>query len=493
VNAQSAVINPASGVFLGRPSVQPPARSSWLLLPAAAQVLPAKTACDIGVTEGRTRFAVFLLAALLFSVIVPTEIAADSEMFVSRTVLGVPPHYAITASTFALALLADARYYQRLLSRPPVAIGLACLGALLVEGVARYGLRSHLVRSDIYIVRWFFVGFILMRLSIATGRLRAYLVLAAVVIIATALSIDTKNTEAGQVDTAIRRATSANLWPVANCGTIMIGLLLTVAWPRSWSFAAFGAGAYALLMFVTSIRSSTRSLFLVQSLCLILTLIALSRDPRMRGRGRGIQRVATAFAVFGAGLLIYQVSVGALLGDYSQIADRLEDTARESRIGAGRIDEAVELIEGLTPEEWIIGKGLGGMFYSKLGFWSNVPHIAVLCWLQKGGLPILLLVLVTVYIVPSVAFVRQLTAPRRNSPLPAPILVVGSALVSWCFLTFVSGGIDLGALLGLGGLTALWMQLYDDDRVFAGERRRPVQAAGVADRVGAVFGPVGAT
>ena len=153
------------------------------------------------------------------------------------------------------------------------------------------------------------------------------------------------------------------------------------------------------------------------------------------------------------------------------------------------------MVEELTPDEWVFGKGLGGMFYSKMGAWTNVPHIAVLGWLQKGGVAVFLLVLFTVYIAPGLAFFRQLVRPRRTSPLPPPILVVGPMLVSWCALTFISGGIDIGSFLGLGGLTALWMQLFDDDQVFEAERRRrsasgrppvfyragaPVEAAGAA-------------
>jgi hypothetical protein len=113
------------------------------------------------------------------------------------------------------------------------------------------------------------------------------------------------------------------------------------------------------------------------------------------------------------------------------------------------------------------------MFFSILGGWVSVPHIAVLGWLQKGGLGVMFVVLVTVYILPGVAFFHQLVRPRRWSPLPPPILVVGPMSVSWCALTFVSGGLDIGAFLALGGLTALWVQLTDDDAVFTAMRLRP--------------------
>jgi len=472
MNDHAAVLIPVASEPVPQAAPRPYQRAGWLVLPAAAQILPTTIARALGLSGGRRRLGLFLLVCTLFGVIVPTEIAADSQMFVSRTIMGIPPHYALTAATLALAVLLDFRYYQRLMGRPAVLLGLFFVAILWVEGILRYGLSSYLVRSDVYIIRWFFVGFILMRLATVAGMLRPYLVFAAVVILLTVAGIDSRNTDAGQIDTAIKRVSSSNLWPVVNCGTVMIGLLLTVTWPRSWHYAAFGSAAFALLTFIGSIRTSTRSLFAVQALCLVLVLLALSRDPRMRGRGRGIQRAATAFAILGVAFLAFQIVTGSLLGSYSQLADRFSQTTRESRVAAGRIDEAVMMVEELTPDEWLLGKGLGGMFYSTLGAWTNVPHIAVLGWLQKGGLPLLLIVLATVYIAPSVALFRQLSRPRRSSPLPPPILVVGPMLASWCALTFVSGGIDIGSFLGLGALTFLWIQLIDDDKVFEADRRR---------------------
>jgi len=446
--------------------------SAGLCLPAVAQILPERLAASLSIKAPRSRPALFVAICCLFGVIVPVEIAAESEMFVSRTILGVPPHFAITAFTISLALLVDLGYYQKIVTRPSVALGLSILAFVAVIGAWRHGTGSQLFRSDIYIVRWFFVGFILMRLAIAAGMLRQYLFFAAIVIIATAYSIDVTNTQEGQIDTATKRVSSSNLWPVINCGTIMIGLLLTVTWPRSSRYAAVAAAAFAAIVFIGSIRTSTRSLFAEQMLCFVLALLALSRDPRMKGRGRTVQRAATLMAVIGAIGLAYQIVGGNLLASYSQIGTRMAGTLRESRIGAARIDEAAEFLQSMSPDEWILGGGLGQMFYSILGGWTNVPHIAVLGWLQKGGIGVMFLVLVTVYILPGAAFVQQLSRPRRWSPLPAPILVVGTVIVSWCALTFVSGGLDIGCFLALGGLTALWIQLVDDDATFTAMRLR---------------------
>lgn len=448
-------------------------RPRWLFMPAVAQILGRSQARALGLTEGPRRLGLFFLVCVLMGIIIPTEIAYDAEMFYSRRFLGIPPHFMLTAFTIAMAVVVDVRYYQRLVSRPFVALSLLILAALLVVGVAKYGVRSQLVRSDIYILRWFFVGFILTRLAIASGMLRQYLLFATVVILLTAFGIDTTNSQAGQIDTSLRRIVSSNLWPVINCGTIMIGLLLTVTWPLSLGFAAFGSVSFAVLAFVGSVRTSTRSAFFYQSLCFILVLLALSRDPRLRSRGSSFRRAATGLVMLGAVVVIYLVATGGLLGGYSQIGDRFRDTSFGVKdTGLVRLQEAIGMVTELTPDEWVLGKGLGGMFYSTMGAWFNVPHIAVFGFLQKGGIAVFLLVLVAVYIVPGLAFFKQLIQPRRSSPLPAPILIVGPVLVAWCGLTFISGGIDIGSFFGLGGLTALWIQLADDEKVFEAERRR---------------------
>ena len=491
MNGYSAVTIPASETYEVPPVAVTQVRSPWLMLSAAAQILPAATARDIGVTEGRHRLGLFLLVCSLLGTIVPVEIAADSEMFVSRTIMGIPPHYALTAVTLALALLFDLRYYQRLATRPVVALGLGCLGLMLAVGVMRYGMRSHLLRSDIYIVRWFFVGFILMRFAIAAGMLRPYLVFATIVILLTAYVIDVKNTDAGQIDTAIKRASSSNLWPVVNCGMIMIGLLMTVTWSRSWIYAASGSAAFALLAFAGSIRTSTRSLFIAQAICFVLVLVALSRDPRMRGRGESLRRVSTVTAMVLVVWIAYLVVTGSALTRFTHLGKRFSETAAESRIGASRIDEAVQMVQEIEPSEWILGKGLGGMFYSTLGYWANTPHIGVLGWLQKGGIFIFGIVLLLVYVTPAVSFFKQVTRTRRSTAIPKPILVVGPPLIAWCLLTCISGGMEIGSFLGLGGLTALWIQLADDDALMTLAQRRD-RGYGALQSCGQVV-PLGAT
>jgi hypothetical protein len=439
-------------------------------LPAAAQLLPAKTTRALSIGGARRRRLLFAATACLFGIIVPSEIAYQSDMWVSRTIAGIPPHYALTAMVMLFAFANDSNLLK-LLQRPAVVFYMVCLLAVVAVGFSRNGGNRNVVFADLYLIRWFFVGFMLMRLAIISGSLRQYLVVATIVTVATAMRIDTRNTMGLQLDGKMIRATSNDLWPVMNLATIMLGLLITVNWPRGFFHVAFCSSAFGMLSLLGGIRTSTRSLFIFQMACFLLSLVALSRDPRMRGKGVELRRAALILLLLGTAALAYLVATGQMLGNMTHIGQRFtEEVSERQSTSLARIREAADMLENLSPEEWIFGRGVGGMFLSTLGYWTHVPHIAVLGWLQKGGLFILFVALWALYLSPALSFFKALMVSRRTGPLPCPILVIGPPLMAWALLTFISGGIENGSSLGLGGLAALWLQLTDDDRQFAAAR-----------------------
>jgi hypothetical protein len=291
---------------------------------------------------------------------------------------------------------------------------LACLLMVVVVGFLRNENR-YIIFADLYAIRWFFVGFMLMRLAIISGSLRQFLVAAAVVVLATALRVDDRNTMGGAIDTKMVRVASSNLFTVMNLGTIMLGLLVSVNWPRGIFHVAFCSTAFAMLIFLGGIRSSTRSLFAFQTLCFLLCLFTLSRDPRMVGKGQGLRRAMVVVLLVAAVVLAYLVVKGTILGNVTQLGTRFDlDDARHDTGGA-RIDEAIDMLEQLTSWEWAFGMGAGGMFFSTLRFWATLPHIAVLGWLQKGGLFILAVAIWTLYIRPLWSFVAATAAGTAAS------------------------------------------------------------------------------
>jgi hypothetical protein len=349
---------------------------------------------------------------------------------------------------------------------------LACLLMVVAVGVLKNGGNGFVVRADLYLIRWFFVGFMLMRLAITSGSLRQYLMVAAIVVLFTAMRISDRNTMGGQIDTSVVRVSSSDFWPVINLGTIMLGLLVTVTWPRGIHHVVFCSSAFALLVFVGGIRSSTRSLFAVQTLCFLLCLFALSRDPRMRGKGRELRKIGLVVLLLAGCVLAYLVATGKLLGSVTQLGTRFaEETSGRHNTGSFRIVEAIEMLQVMPIDAWFFGMGVGGMWYStNVESWMGVPHIAILGWLQKGGILIFLVAVWSLYIRPATAFVRAVTGSRRDVVLTPPILIVGPPLLAWASLTFISGGIDIGSFFGLGGLSALWLQLADDNRRFTAAR-----------------------
>jgi len=407
------------------------------------------------------------VTACLVAIIVPVEVAFASEMWVSRTIAGMPIHFILTGMVLLVAFANDARYLLEVLRRPSVIFFAACLMMVVVVGFVRNGGNRYIIFSDLYVIRWFFVGFMLMRLAIISDSLRQFLAITTVVVLATALRIDNKNTMGGQIDTTMVRVSSNDLFAVVNLGTIILGLLVTATWPRGILYVAFCSAAFASLLFLGGIRTSTRSLFAVQTLCFLLCLFALSRDPRMVGKGQGLRRAMVVVLLLAAAAMAYLVAKGKILGSVTQLGSRFEaENMAQYDTGAARVLEAIDMLQQLTTWEWFIGMGAGGMVFNILGYWASVPHIAVLGWLQKGGIFIFAVALWTLYIRPLVAFVTATAAPRRDAILPPPILVVGPPLLAWASLTFISGGYDIGSVLGLGVLSALWMQLADDERRF---------------------------
>jgi hypothetical protein len=453
-------------------------RPAVVSVPALAQILPAPMIRALGIAAVPRNLVVFTLVCVAFAWIVPTEIAIQTELFVSRTVLGIPVHYIPTAFVLALAIVFDSRTFVRLLSRPSVAFALLCFGFVLAVGIAKQGMGNYMVRSDVYILRWFVIGVILMRLAIASGMLGPFLVFACMTLALTAASIDASNTGWGELDTAAQRSGSTPLWAAVNCGTIFCSLLLATLWPKSTLYQVLGLVCFAANFFFGAVRTSTRSEFIVQALAFFLVLVALSRDPRMRGRGRSLARVARVAVASAFVYLIVQITRGKLLTSYSQLGDRFRENSGvglwEYGTGLARVVEAREMLQGMEIDELLLGRGLGGGFMSILGAWYSCPHIGVFGWLLKGGFVIFGIALLTVYILPATGFVRQLLGGSRGRATPAPILLVGAGLLSWCALTLMSGGFDNGSMLGLGALAGLWMQLTDDERVLHASRRPAV-------------------
>jgi len=447
-----------------------------ILLPALSQLLTSATRRSHGLSEVPRKLSLFVLVCVAFAWIVPTEIAIQTVMFESRRVAGIPVHYIPTAFVFALAILFDSRYFVRLLSRPTVALALACFGFVLAIGLVRYGIGSYMIRSDIYLLRWYVVGVILMRLAIASGMLAPFLVFAALTIGLTASAIDVAVTAGGEIDTAVVRIGSTPLWAAVNCGTIVGSLLLTTTWPKGPLYQVAGVAFFAANFFFGAIRTSTRSAFIVQALAFALAFVVLSRDPRTRGARQGVGRFVSVGILALSGYGLVQITQGRFLQGFTQLGSRFQENAVlgawEYGTGLARVVEATEMVRGMEVDELLLGRGLGGGFLSVLGSWYNCPHIGVLGWLLKGGFVLLAVAGVTVYLLPATAFAKQLLASSRSRLYPAPILVVGPGLLSWCTLTFLSGGYDNGSLLGLGMLAALWMQLTDDEKVLRADGLR---------------------
>jgi len=283
-----------------------------------------------------------------------------------------------------------------------------------------------------------------------------------------------KATSESLADTSIRRVTTSNMWPVAYCSFITIGLMLNAMWPMGTLWQSVGLTALTVSIVVGSVRTSTRSLFAVQAALLILTLLALAKDPRMAARQKWLNRLKV-FVV--AAIVLYvgrQVVTGRIFASISLLSQRF---LGEEGTGAMRLRELYDMFASFGPIDWVFGGGLGSYFVTELGWWTARPHIAFFAWLQKGGGLLFVAAALMVLNIPIWAFTASLT--RRSGTesgflkgMPRPILVIVPPLIAWFVTTFISGGFDNGSMLALGGLTALWIEMEDESRLLNSNRYR---------------------
>jgi hypothetical protein len=442
-----------------------------MTLPTAAR-FPALSQLSLPGTfagpQGRTmnNIVATLIACGLWLVTLRLEVGGEYEAFAKRQIFGLlTVHIAITLAVLLFYLALDAGYLGRLFSRSTFVI--AALGVLYVfaVGLVRNG-NTLLFREECYAIRWFAVGFMLMRVVITQKGIKLFLLLSAVASAVLLYLIMEKATGETLADTSIRRVTTSNMWPVAYCGFISIGLMLNALWPLGTQWQVVGLSALTTVIVVGSVRTSTRSLFAVQAAMLAMTLLALAKDPRMAAKRRWLNRLQL-FLI--SGVVLYlgrQIVTGRIFASISLISRRFLGS---EGTGSMRIKELTDMFAAFGPIDWFFGDGLGSYFVTELGWWTARPHIAYFTWLQKGGLVIFLAATVLIYARTMWSFAAALLPTRRQTGLPydgmpKPILVVGPPLLAWFGTTFISGGFDNGSMLALGGLSALWIQLEDETK-----------------------------
>ena len=440
-------------------------------------------------SQGRTlnNLLVTLAACGLWLITLMTEVGGEYEAFAKRQILGIMTvHIAISLVVLLLYLSVDGAYLGRLLTRNTFVIGAIGVVYVFVIGLARNG-NTLLFREEFYAIRWFAVGFMLMRIVIVQKGLRFFLVLSATATAVLLYLIMEKATNASLADTSIRRVTTSNMWPVAYCGFISIGLMISAMWPLGTPWQVVGLSSLASSIIVGSVRTSTRSLFAVQAAMLVLALIALSKDPRMAERRKWLNRLQLVTL---AAVLLYlarQIVTGRAFTSISLISRRFLGS---DGTGEMRLKELFDMLAGFGPIDWLFGGGLGSFFVTELGWWTARPHIAYFTWLQKGGVVMFVAASVLIYGRTMWAFASALTSRSRSAVsalrgMPRPILVVGPPLIAWFATTFISGGFDNGSMLALGGLTALWIQMEDEIRVLTPKQLG--RAVGVRDVVASTY------
>jgi len=119
-------------------------------------------------SQGRTlnNMIATAVACGLWLITLLTEVGGEYEAFAKRQILGfMTIHIAISLAVLLLYIMIDAAYIGRLLPRNSFVIAPICVAYVFVIGFVRQG-NTLLFREECYAIRWFAVGFMLMRIVI---------------------------------------------------------------------------------------------------------------------------------------------------------------------------------------------------------------------------------------------------------------------------------------------------------------------------------------
>lgn len=116
-----------------------------------------------------------------------------------------------------------------------------------------------------------------------------------------------------------------------------------------------------------------------------------------------------------------------------------------------RLLELTTALSQLNELQLIIGGGIGYSFESILGYRTNLLHIGIFTFLLKGGIILLTMVVVFLYIRLPLLFLAAWLKPLSvDQKVRTATLVVLPGIFSWILLLTISGGYNQYNFLGVG-------------------------------------------
>lgn len=207
--------------------------------------------------------------------------------------------------------------------------------------------------------------------------------------------------------------------------------------------------------------SATRSSAVVILVVFLLSLIGLSYKVK-----NGVITNTKSFSTLWILVSVMVVSVGLFFPTLINML--LESSVISSRINEGdtgwlRVLELIDALEQMNDWQFIFGGGLGFAFDSIFGYRVHRLHLGILTFLLKGGIILLLPVMILVYFsLPKFFATAWLRPAALDLKVRSAALVVLPGIFGWIILLTISGGYILHASLGAGFGLGAFLHIKDE-------------------------------
>jgi len=256
-----------------------------------------------------------------------------------------------------------------------------------------------------------------------------------------------------QIASAGERAYDSHVFNYSLVLSIIAPLFFFLGGLRSWIWNAVATAFVFLIVHDAVILGATRSIAVSMAALVAFTIPSLWKVSAIQS-GRTSARLRmrlTAIAMALTCVALVLVCLGRVMTSRSAIAERFA-SPQSAISNEGRIEEAMVMTQEFSLEEWLVGRGFGGMTSGPGNLYmASGLHIGVLTFLLKGGVIVLAISLVTFYVALPLRYAAAwLRRPARVTPKDVGVMCITPGIAGWLVMLAMSGGYSVYASFGVG-------------------------------------------
>ncbi len=343
--------------------------------------------------------------------------------------------------------------------RPPSIAFLGVLAAFTLIGIFNKN-NLFYVAEDIRVWLWVLGGAAFFR-ALAARKCAVGGLCAAALVFGLIMHLGTTHPmQVDQVSHGSERAYDAHLFNYSLLLSIIAPLLLILGALRSWVWITVAGSLILLIIYDGVVLGATRSIAIsvgAMHALIVPSLWKLSLTLPEKLRARSRLRL-TAVGLLLSCTLLLPICCGRILGAGSAIAGRFSGSRETQASNEGRILEAQGMVRGLSSEEWLMGRGLGGQARAVGSYITTFAlHFGVLTFLLKGGVVMLIAAFMTLFVVLPLRYaIACLRRSNNVTDRDIGIICVMPGLAAWLAMLTISGGYSVYASFGVGVCAAAW-------------------------------------